>query len=213
LAVFIPETAPAIRAGGRGTRGRLIHPAGLFPGLLGLAGAWGMAGYLAFVALHARNIGLGGAGTPLAIYSLIVVALRIVGARFPDRFGAVRLSGTALVLTAVGLAICGVVPTEAGLLAGTVVYSIGVAFMFPAVIAMAVNRVDPEERGSVVGTTSAFLDAGFGIAPIILGLVAERSGYPGTFLVSAVVSALGAGLLIARRQSVGASGRAGMEAA
>jgi fucose permease len=64
-----------------------------------------------------------------------------------------------------------------------------------------------------VGTTSAFLDAGFGIAPIILGLVAERSGYPGTFLVSAVVSALGAGLLIARRQSVGASGRAGMEAA
>jgi MFS family permease len=191
----------------------MIHPAGLFPGLLVLAGAWGMAGYLAFVALHARNIGLGGAGTPLAIYSLIVVALRIVGARFPDRFGAVRLSGTALVLTAVGLAICGVVPTEAGLLAGTVVYSIGVAFMFPAVIAMAVNRVDPEERGSVVGTTSAFLDAGFGIAPIILGLVAERSGYPGTFLVSAVVSALGAGLLIARRQSVGASGRAGMEAA
>jgi MFS family permease len=202
LAALIPETAPAVKAGERRPRGRLIHPAGLFPGLLVLTGAWGMAGYLAFVALHARNVGLGGAGTPLAIYSLIVVALRIVGARLPDRFGAVRLSGSALVLTAAGLAICGLAPNEAGLLAGTVVYSVGVAFLFPAMIAMAVNRVVPEERGSVVGTTSAFLDIGFGIAPIVLGFVAERTGYPGTFLVSAIVAGLGASLLFARRATV-----------
>jgi MFS family permease len=132
-----------------------------------------------------------------------VVGLRIVGARLPDRFGAVRLSGSALVLTAAGLAICGIVPTATGLLVGTLVYSIGVAFMFPAVIAMAVGRVRPEDRGSVVGTTSAFLDLGFGIAPIVLGTVAEGAGYPGTFLVSAAVATGGAGLLFARRASIG----------
>ena len=40
----------------------LIHPAGLFPGVLILLGLWGMAGFLAFVPLYATEIGMAGAG-------------------------------------------------------------------------------------------------------------------------------------------------------
>jgi len=55
-----------------------------------------MAGFLTFLPLYARQVGLDDAGLPLALYALVVVGLRIAGATWPDRFGAVRLSGTAL---------------------------------------------------------------------------------------------------------------------
>lgn len=41
------------------------------------------------------------------------------------------------------------------------------AFIFPALISVAVARVEPGERGAVVGTTSASLDLSFGLAPAV----------------------------------------------
>jgi MFS family permease len=172
------------------------------PGLLILCGTFGMAGYFAFVPLHAPEIGLDGAGGVLALYALIVVGLRIVFAKAPDRVGAAQLSGAALIVTAIGLAVVGLLPSAAGLLIGTVVFAAGVAFVFPALIAVAVARVDETERGSVVGTSSAFLDLSFGIAPASLGFVAAASGYPAAFLVGAAVALVGAVVVAGRRASL-----------
>jgi MFS family permease len=66
---------------------------------------------------------------------------------------------------------------------------------------LAVSRVPPAERGSVVGTASAFLDLAFGIAPASLGLIADATGYAGAFLVSAVIAAAGSALLVMRRDA------------
>jgi MFS family permease len=200
LTIVTPETAPART--GPAVRGRLIHPAGLFPGLVILLGLWGMAGYLTYLPLYARSIGLEGAGTPLALYALIVVALRVVGARVPDRFGAARVSGAALALSAVGLVVLGTIPSVAGLIAGTGIFAAGVAFTMPALLALAVSRVPAEERGRVVGTTTVFLDIAFGVAPVALGIVADLAGYAEVFLVSALLAAAGSALLVARRGSV-----------
>jgi len=85
-------------------------------------------------------------------------------------------------------------PAPAGWLFGTAIYPSGVAFLFPAVMTCAVGLVPPEERGSVLGTTSAFLDLGFGIGPVVLSLLAAgalgASGFAATFLVSAAALAL-----------------------
>jgi MFS family permease len=203
LSWVTPETAPTALAGrsARTARGRLIHPAGLFPGLLIMSGIWGMGGYLAFVPLHAVNLGLDGAGPALALFAAIVVALRIVGARLPDRLGAARLSGAALAISAMGLALLGLLPGAGGLFIGTAVLAVGVAFTFPALMALAVSRAAADVRGSVVGTASAFLDLGFGIAPATLGAIADIAGYPGAFLVSAVIAAGGSLLLVLRRDA------------
>jgi MFS family permease len=203
LSWVTPETAPGAKPGvaTQPGRARLIHPAGIFPGLLIMSGIWGMAGFLAFVPLHAVKLGLNGAGPALALFAGIVVALRILGARLPDRLGAARLSGAALAVSAVGLAILGLAPGIGGLLLGTAVFAVGVAFTFPALMALAVSRVPPAERGSVVGTASAFLDMAFGIAPASLGLIADASGYPGAFLVSAIIAACGSLLLVIRRDA------------
>jgi MFS family permease len=204
LAWFTPESAPAIvdRASTPRTRGRLIHPAGLVLGFIVMLGLWGMAGFLTFLPLHARAVGMDGAGAPLAVYALAVVVLRIVGARWPDRYGAVRVSGTALVISAVGLAVVGLVPTVEGLMVGTLVFATGVAFTMPALLTLAVSRVPASERGSVTGTVTLFLDVAFGIAPVALGLIANRVGYGPTFLASAVLAAVASVLLVVRERSL-----------
>ena len=167
-----------------------------------LFGLWGMAGFLTYLPLYGPEVGMSGVGLPLVIYALVVVALRIVGATWPDRFGAARLSGAALVIAAIGLSIIGLVNSEAGLLVGTFVFATGVAFTMPALLSLAVSRVPPTERGSVVGTTTVFLDLVFGLAPVALGFVADARGYGSTFLVSAALAAVAAGLLVARRGSL-----------
>ncbi|HYH92202.1 MAG TPA: MFS transporter [Candidatus Saccharimonadales bacterium] len=205
LSWFVPETAPVARRDDprpRTSGGRLFHPAGLFPGFLILTGAWGMAGFFAFLPLHVDTLGIQNSGLPFAIYAVIVIGLRLVFAKLPDQVGPARLSGAALAATAVGLAILGMVPGLLGLYAGTVVFAVGVAFMFPGLLAVAVARVDETERGTVVGTTSVFLDLSFGLAPSLLGLAAGTVGFSGTFLISALVAAGGFFLIVLRRETL-----------
>jgi MFS family permease len=208
LSLFVPESAPGVLA--RATpdstqthvRGPLIHPAGVFPGFVSLLGLWGMAGFFTFLPLHARELGMGGAGMPFVLYAMVVVVLRVIGAKWPDRFGAARVSGAALAVSAVGLAVIWLFPSPAGLIAGTFVFAVGVAFIMPALLALAVARVPPTQRGSVSGTVSVFLDISFGVAPVVLGLIANRVGYEPTFVLSAVLASAGAALLILRRRSL-----------
>jgi MFS family permease len=204
LSLFVPESAPALRGASDEPRprGRLIHPAGIFPGIVIFLGLFGMAGFLTFVPLYVPTVGFQGAALPLAAYALVVIGLRIVGATWPDRYGAARLSGAALLLTAAGLTVIGLVPTPVGLMAGTVIFASGVAFTMPALLTLAVSRVPPAERGTVVGTTTVFLDVVFGFAPVILGAVAGATSYGVTFLVSAVLAVAASALLLARRDKV-----------
>jgi predicted MFS family arabinose efflux permease len=196
LSLRVPDTRPDNpEAGGPPARHRLVHPAGLLPGLLLLAGITGMAGFLTFVPLYALDLGLDGSRGVLLLFAAIVVGIRSLGARLPDRLGAARATRAAMALTATGLAVAGAWRTPAGLLAGTAVFAVGIALLTPAVLALAVEGVAPRERGAVLGTTSSFLDLAIGLGPATLGLVAASTGRPAVFLAGAAVAA--AGLLLA----------------
>jgi predicted MFS family arabinose efflux permease len=202
LVARVPETSPTVLgASDDRPTSRLFHPAGVLPGLLILAGTTGMAGFLAFLPLHTDAVGMGGAGLPLAIYAGLVIVLRIVFAKLPDQIGPTRLSGGALGVGAIGLLLLGLAPTPVGVLAGTVVFACGIAFLVPGLLTLAVSRVSEMDRGSVVGTASAFFDLAFGLAPAVLGMVAARVGLGGVFLVGAAVSALGFVALVAWSRS------------
>ena len=130
LALLLPSMTPA--ESDAPERHRLIHPAGLLPGLVLAATIWGMAGFLTFVPLYALDLGMGGAGLVLGLFSGIVVVIRSVGARIPDRLGPGRCTRIALVLTATGLAVIGVWRTPAGLVAGAAILGVGIALFTPA---------------------------------------------------------------------------------
>ena len=125
-----------------------------------------------------------------------------------DRYGPKRPLAIMLGVYVAGLVIAGLAPSEVGLWVGTVVFAVGVAFTFPAIVALAVLGIPPDERGAVTGTTSLFIDVAFGLSPALLGLLAGVAGYPSTFLVSAAFAAVGAAWLLLRRRG----GRAGAAA-
>jgi MFS family permease len=192
-----PGPGPGAGPGSDGAaprRRRLVHRAGLLPGLLLAAGISGMAGFLAFVPLYAPELGMGGSRMVLLLFAGIVIAIRSLGARLPDRLGPARATRAALVLSAAGLAAMGIWQASAGLVAGTAVFAVGVALLTPAVLTLAVEAAAPTERGAVLGTTSAFLDVALGLGPAALGLVAAAGGRPAAFLAGAAVAA--AGLLL-----------------
>jgi predicted MFS family arabinose efflux permease len=170
----------------------LIVRAAIGPGLALFCGITAMAGFLAFVALHARDVGMDGARLVLLTYGLIVVATRIVFARLPDRVSPMRLGAIALLLCASGMAVAGTQPTAIGLMAGTAILAVGVAFVTPAFFSAIFNRVSPSDRGAASGTASLFLDVAFGGGPMVFGFIAASGGIPAAFLAGGLLAAAGA---------------------
>lgn len=194
LALGVPDTRAANQ--GEAARRGLLHPRGILPGLVLLAGAWGMAGYFAFVSLYALHLGLEGAASFLSVYAAVVIGLRVVGAKLPDRIGARRLSGIALVIGAVGLGIIGLWADPAGLMVGTILFATGVAYSFPALSLLAISSVPASERGAVLGTYTAFLDLAFGLGPVSVGAMVAGYGYGAAFVAAGGVSLLGVVVLV-----------------
>lgn len=170
----------------------LIHRGAIGPSLGLFTGVAGMAGFLAFLAIYSRDLGLDGSRLVLLIFGLIVVGCRIVFAKLPDRVPPYRLGAVALALIASGLTITALIGTVGGLFAGAALLAIGVAFTTPAFFAAIMARVRPAERGAASGTASVFLDLAFGGGPMLLGVIAQAAGIPAAYGAAAVVAAAGA---------------------
>jgi len=155
-----------------------------------------MAGYFAFVSLYALHLGLEGAAPYLSVYAAVVIGLRVLGAKLPDRVGARRLSSIAMLVGAAGLLLIGLWPEPTGLMVGTALFASGVAFMFPALSLLVVSSVPDSERGAALGTFTAFLDVAFGLGPVAFGLVVGSWGYEASLMLGAEVDVAGAALLV-----------------
>jgi MFS family permease len=187
LGLRAPETRPDEPPSEGGTW--LPHRLGLAPGFVLGMGLFGMGGFLAFVTLYALEIGLDGAGPLFAMFAIVVVTIRSLGAKIPDRVGPARTVRIALVALAAGLLTMGLWQDPVGLYAGTLVFSIGQALAFPAVMTLAMARTPAGDRGAVAGTVTAFVDVAIAAGAIALGGVADLGGYSAVFLCSAAVAA------------------------
>jgi MFS family permease len=201
IGMTLPETAPARPSVDPWRASRLVHPAAIGPGLVLALTLFGFAGLGTFAALYARELGMDGAGAVFLLFSIVVVATRIVARQAPDRLGPKRASGAALVLISLGLLTIGLWNVPAGLYTGTVILAFGHAFAFPALMTLAISGAPASERSSVVGTFTAFTELGFAIGALTLGAIASSIGYDGVFVVCAIGPLLGA-LLLARLTSV-----------
>ncbi|WP_299520788.1 MFS transporter [uncultured Serinicoccus sp.] len=160
------------------------------PGLAFAGGVAGSAGFLAFAALRARDVGLDGAAWPLAVYGGVVVVGRLLLARLTDRWAATRLSAAALGLTGAGLLLLGAARGAPAFGVGTVVLALGAVLLTPAFFRMLTERMPADRPGAVGATFGVLVDLGLGAGPVVLGLLAQGLGLRGAFAV------LGAGALL-----------------
>jgi len=177
-------------------RPRLIHPKALLPGIVLACSVWGFAGFSSFIPLYAREVGLGGSRFLFAMYAVVILLVRSAGAKIPDRVGPRRTAMISLTFSVIGMATMWGWDSPLGLYASTVVFAVGQSLAYPALMTLAVAGTSAGERSSVIGTFTAFLDIGFGIGPLSLGVVAQALGYRAVFLAGAGFAVIGIAVLL-----------------
>ena len=185
-----PETQEAAAQGWLPPRGALR------PGLLVIVGLLGFGGFVAFVAIYARDLGIGRPGLVFALFGGVVSIVRFFGRRLPDTLGPRRTLELSFVCLAIGLALIGGWRSTTGLLVGTVVFAVGQAMTYPSAVLLGVEASSVSERSAVVGSVGAAVDVALGLGALTLGGVAKYLGYDGAFLVASVVAL--SGLVILR---------------
>lgn len=185
------------RVPGERERQQLIHRKGLVTGVIMAASVWGFAGFSSFIPLYAPIAGLDGSRFLFGEYAAIILCIRLLGAKIPDRVGPRRSAVISLVTSAIGLAVIGSYARPAALFGGTVLLAIGRALDFPALVGMTVGRVPERQRATVLATFTAFIDLAFGVGPVSLGLVAQQLGLQAVFIASAFVAVAGLIVLLA----------------
>ncbi len=202
IATRLPETAPPIADDAPIVP--MIHRAAIRPGLALFSGISAMAGFFTFIAIHAEAIGVADWSLVLLEFGLIVVIVRVLFAKLPDRVASYRLGAGALALTGIGIAMVALVPSAIGLFAGAAIVAVGVAFTTPAFFSALLSGVAPSQRGAAMATMTVAIDLAFGVGPMVFGFVAGVAGIPSAFLAGAILAFAGAiGSGVVARRSVG----------
>jgi len=165
------------------------------PGTVLALGMFGSVAFSAYLPLYTREIGAGGSQYVFLTYGAVILLVRLLGGRIPDRLGGARAGTLATVLIVAGLTAIALFPVNAALYCGTVVFSMGIALQYPALLAFTVNRVPPRERSTAVATFTMFFDVATGLGGAVLGLVSAFGGYRAIFFWGAGCALLGLLLL------------------
>ena len=124
--------------------------------------------------------------------------LRVAGARLPERLGARRSVSIAFVALATALIGLALFAEVWALWAAAAVIGVGMAFMYPSLMALTVNRVDDRERPAAISSFTMFFEIGTVSGGLLLGVVAELAGKRASFAAAVVVCAAGLWLLRTR---------------
>jgi MFS family permease len=193
-----------------GPRRALLPARAIRPGIaLALANV-GYAAMAGFVVLHLSHRGIGHGASAFTAFAASVVGTRLLAGRLPDRFGAVPTALGAFVAETCGLVVLAAAPSLAVALVGAVAMGAGFSVLFPSLALLVVGEADDDARGSAMGAFTAFFDAGVGLGGPLAGAISALAGYPSAFWAAAVCAALGAAVVLTRRDIAPgpASGRA-----
>jgi MFS family permease len=169
----------------------MIHRSALLPGVVTLFGVFAFNGFMTFLPLYAREIGMEDAGIAFLVASATMVLIRTTLGRVPDIIGPIRAGSGALVVTVGAMTLVALWATPTGLIVGSVLVAAGLSLQSPSFIAIAVDGVSDQERGSAMATFTAFYDVAGAIVGPTLGLIVMHAGYRPAFLSTAAAAAVG----------------------
>src|SRR4029078_12855071 len=127
-------TTETHHGGSHEERGRVIAPEAIRPGIILACTLIGIAGFSIFLPLYAPEVGVDDVGPLFLVYGVVVLTVRIFGAKLPDRLGPVPAGSIALGATAVGLGVLAVWQSTVGLVIATVIIAVGSSFLYPSML-------------------------------------------------------------------------------
>ncbi len=157
-------------------RRKIMHPAAIMPGVVLASGVAAFATFGAFIPEYSREVGLATSGGLFAAYSVTSVLVRIFGATLPERLGPRRAVTIALGTLGIGLSILAIVPTIAALWVASVFVGIGMAFNYPSLLALTVNRASDSDRAWAISSFTMFFEVGSVFGGLFIGGFAQAVG-------------------------------------
>jgi MFS family permease len=138
-----------------------------------------------FLILHLARYGNSG---PLAFtaYAGAMLCSRFFLGGLPDRVHPRITFYFGLTSMTIGLLVLASGPRPAIAIAGAAMLGLGFSFPFSSIASTVMRRAPNHERGSTVGTLSAFYDLFVGAGSFAAGAVATRFGYSAAFVMAAV---------------------------
>ena len=164
-------------------RRKIMHPAAVMPGVVLASGVAAFATFGAFIPEYSREVGLATSGGLFAVYAITSVLVRIFGATLPERLGPRRAVTIALGTLGIGLSILAIVPTVAALWVASIFVGIGMAFNYPSLLALTVNRASDSDRAWAISSFTMFFEVGSVFGGLFIGgfaqVVGKQTGFFG----------------------------------
>ncbi|MGN6226873.1 MAG: MFS transporter [Dyella sp.] len=126
--------------------------------------------------LHEQGLGLVAIGWITGTYGLVWGASQLWTGPLSDRIGRKRPVVAGLWLLAAGVATVPLVHTMAAWLGAAIVMGLGMALLYPNLIAAVADIAHPDWRSSALGTYRYWRDTGYALGALVLGLIAQARG-------------------------------------
>jgi EmrB/QacA subfamily drug resistance transporter len=123
-------------------------------------------------------------------YSLLLSAFLLVGGSLGDHYGRRRIFLIGVAIFAIASAGCSLAGDIAQLIAARAVHGFGAALLMPGSLAIISSSFSEQERGSAIGTWSAFSAITAGIGPVLGGWLIEHVSWRAVFFINLPIAVL-----------------------
>jgi EmrB/QacA subfamily drug resistance transporter len=130
-------------------------------------------------------------------YVVALASLILVGGALGDRYGRKRVFLIGVAVFTAGSAACALAPDDPELIAARVVQGMGAAIMAPLTLSILVEAFPAERRTTAIGIWAAVAGLGFGIGPIVGGVLIKLFDWSAIFWVNVPIGIAGVAITLA----------------
>lgn len=146
----------------------------------------------AFIAPYLSTLEIGGVGWMFAATTLASGASRVYAGKLTDQLGPARMVGPSILLLSLGCFGLAQVASASHFVMGILVCSgmaagLGYGVIYPALNAVAIERLDSATRGRGLALVTASIDLGSFSGAALAGLVSHNLGFPAAFKAIALL--------------------------
>ncbi|MFD0695175.1 MFS transporter [Paenibacillus sp. GCM10027628] len=147
--------------------------------------AFAYGGVMTFLPLFAASIKVN-SGTFFLVYAIALTIVRFISGRLADRFGEAAVIVPGFLLALAALTTLASSHGLVGVVAAAILLGFGFGSAQPALQAVTLRLVKPDQKGMANASFQTAFDLGIGIGTILLGLISQGFGYPTLFVACAV---------------------------
>jgi EmrB/QacA subfamily drug resistance transporter len=127
----------------------------------------------------------------ISAYALSLATLIPLGGAFGDRYGRKRVFLIGLVVFTLGSVACALAPTDAALIAARAFQGAGGAVLSALTLSILTTTYPPEIRAGAIGIWASFAGLGFGLGPVVGGLLLSTFSWSSVFWVNLPIGVIG----------------------